>query len=220
MKLKSRTVILTLICAGWLVCIAAAVAFRLFGTVKATPELLTPQPEDNVFYEALKTYDDRWEEWTFEHLYSESDVIVRGTATEQTEPVYRGWKTEVSVSKILKGECPESIFILEACGMNYVTDENPQWKNMYYSEDGYVLMQPGKEYVLFLKYAGGDIYAPTASGLAKFSVCEQPMLNPIDNSLVTYAEYLTYDYYSIYENVSEHYLSLHQQVQQMLLNNP
>ena len=109
-------------------------------------------------------------------------------------------RTTGTVSQVLKGEPPEQLVITEEC---YLVD------NVLWTQGGYLPMQGGESYLLFLTAYPGDsdyagMYYPTELELGKYPLTDQPLTasDPVD----------TWQVYSPDSSTLSQYQSWYQQV--------
>ena len=117
---------------------------------------------------------------TVSQLQEVSDLIVVFTPETQENVLSRysdgnvasGYtKTTGQVTQVLKGQAPAQLVITEEC---YLAD------NVLWTQGGYLPMQEGEYYLLFLTaYPGGSDYAgmyyPTELELGKYPLTDQPL---------------------------------------------
>lgn len=117
---------------------------------------------------------------TVSQLQEVSDLIVVFTPETQENVLSRYSDGNVSsgytrttgrVSQVLKGQAPEQLVITEEC---YTLDD------ALWTQGGYLPMEKGRPYLLFLTaYSGGSDYAgmyyPTELELGKYPLTDQPL---------------------------------------------
>ena len=111
---------------------------------------------------------------TVSQLQEVSDLIVVFTPETQENVLSRYSDGNVSsgrVSQVLKGQAPEQLVITEEC---YTLDD------ALWTQGGYLPMEKGRSYLLFLTaYPGGSDYAgmyyPTELELGKYPLTDQPL---------------------------------------------
>ena len=117
---------------------------------------------------------------TVSQLQEVSDLIVVFTPETQENVLSRYSDGNVSsgytrttgrVSQVLKGQAPEQLVITEEC---YTLDD------ALWTQGGYLPMEKGRSYLLFLPaYPGGSDYAgmyyPTELELGKYPLTDQPL---------------------------------------------
>ena len=117
---------------------------------------------------------------TVSQLQEVSDLIVVFTPETQENVLSRyndgnvssGYtRTTGRVSQVLKGQAPEQLVITEEC---YTLDD------ALWTQGGYLPMEKGRPYLLFLTaYPGGSDYAgmyyPTELELGKYPLTDQPL---------------------------------------------
>lgn len=146
---------------------------------------------------------------TVSQLQEVSDLIVVFTPETQENVLSRYSDGNVSsgytrttgrVSQVLKGQAPEQLVITEEC---YTLDD------ALWTQGGYLPMEKGRPYLLFLTaYPGGSDYAgmyyPTELELGKYPLTDQPLTasDPVD----------TWQVYSPDSSTLSQYQSWYQQV--------
>lgn len=146
---------------------------------------------------------------TVPQLQEVSDLIVVFTPETQENILSRysdgnvssGYtRTTGKVSQVLKGQAPEQLVITEEC---YTLDD------ALWTQGGYLPMEKGRPYLLFLTaYPGGSDYAgmyyPTELELGKYPLTDQPLTasDPVD----------TWQVYSPDSSALSQYQSWYQQV--------
>lgn len=146
---------------------------------------------------------------TVSQLQEVSDLIVVFTPETQENVLSRYSDGNVSsgytrttgrVSQVLKGQAPEQLVITEEC---YTLDD------ALWTQGGYLPMEKGRSYLLFLTaYPGGSDYAgmyyPTELELGKYPLTDQPLTasDPVD----------TWQVYSPDSSTLSQYQSWYQQV--------
>lgn len=146
---------------------------------------------------------------TVPQLQEVSDLIVVFTPETQENVLSRysdgnvssGYtRTTGKVSQVLKGQAPEQLVITEEC---YTLDD------ALWTQGGYLPMEKGKPYLLFLTAYPGDsdyagMYYPTELELGKYPLTDQPLTasDPVD----------TWQVYSPDGSALSQYQSWYQQV--------
>ena len=146
---------------------------------------------------------------TVSQLQEVSDLIVVFTPETQENVLSRYSDGNVSsgytrttgrVSQVLKGQAPEQLVITEEC---YTLDD------ALWTQGGYLPMEKGQSYLLFLTAYPGDsdyagMYYPTELELGKYPLTDQPLTasDPVD----------TWQVYSPDSSTLSQYQSWYQQV--------
>ena len=146
---------------------------------------------------------------TVSQLQEVSDLIVVFTPETQENVLSRCSDGNVSsgytrttgrVSQVLKGQAPEQLVITEEC---YTLDD------ALWTQGGYLPMEKGQSYLLFLTAYPGDsdyagMYYPTELELGKYPLTDQPLTasDPVD----------TWQVYSPDSSTLSQYQSWYQQV--------
>ena len=146
---------------------------------------------------------------TVSQLQEVSDLIVVFTPETQENVLSRYSDGNVSsgytrttgrISQVLKGQAPEQLVITEEC---YTLDD------ALWTQGGYLPMEKGQSYLLFLTAYPGDsdyagMYYPTELELGKYPLTDQPLTasDPVD----------TWQVYSPDSSTLSQYQSWYQQV--------
>ncbi|GHV37237.1 hypothetical protein FACS18949_17410 [Clostridia bacterium] len=211
----------------FLIAWAALLAFGLWYSAHTKGELFTVDYTPEGLSAAVLLFDVDTEMngdgITFEELRGKADLIARATLGDSRDGKFGCVLSEVNILEVYKGSAGSHVYVYEPASVSeagyYLPDNSLVRNTAYRTPNGYNLMSPGREYILFLQAFEGNMYLFADALYGKICAEVNPNMAVIDparsptqgyaaNRELKYAGYMDWDILPYSGAVLERYLSL------------